>query len=477
MLCLACHENTIELEFALAAHGVDLQKLTGSGGEVALAALDDRLRDPRNPIACSACHREHQGRHHNLAAMTDRACQACHREQYESFAGDHPKFDKWPYERRTRIAFDHASHQGKHFPIEKREFTCAMCHESDATGRRQLTGAYATTCADCHDSSLIKSFGEGLPLLALPTLDVEALQAAGHEIGAWPAAASGDFDGALPAALQLLLAADPRSSEAMRAVRGGFDFYDVDPDDKAQLATAAALGAGIGSVVNDVSKEGGDAIVRRLAGLLERDLGPAEIEALTGRMPKDVAVDYRDKWFGPELENAEDERTGGETWWSDDATLSLRYRPLGHADPWVRAWLDVLAEAANGPHAAIAEPLLRAALKPTTPGQCGSCHSVERDAAGRFAIQWRPFDPADERRGFSYFDHGPHLIQPQTADCTSCHRIDVNVQTAASYTTDDAQQFVAGFEPLSKDSCASCHTPRAAGDGCMQCHSYHGGSK
>jgi cytochrome c554/c'-like protein len=115
--------------------------------------------------------------------------------------------------------------------------------------------------------------------------------------------------------------------------------------------------------------------------------------------------------------------------------------------------------------------MLRAALKPTAPGQCGSCHSVERDAFGRLAIQWRPFDSQQERRGLTHFNHGPHILLPNTGDCTSCHRTAAHAE--ASYAGDDPQKFIADFEPMTKASCAACHTPHAAGDGCAQCHSYH----
>ena len=55
----------------------------------------------------------------DLTAIDNVACQTCHQQRYESFAGDHPDFGIWPYERRTRIAFNHASHRDKHF-VEKK---------------------------------------------------------------------------------------------------------------------------------------------------------------------------------------------------------------------------------------------------------------------------------------------------------------------------------------------------------------------
>jgi hypothetical protein len=40
---------------------------------------------------------------------------------------------------------------------------------------------------------------------------------------------------------------------------------------------------------------------------------------------------------------------------------------------------------------------------------------------------------------------------------------------------DEPRQAVADFASMSRDACAACHTPRAAGDSCVQCHRYHAG--
>jgi hypothetical protein len=481
-LCMTCHKNTIDREFALVAHSVGVEELqrAGTGRVNPPARLEDRLRDPREPIACSACHVEHQGVNHNLTAMSNDACQACHSDRFDSFADGHPEFAEWPYQRRTRIAFDHASHQLKHYPAEKRDFACAACHQADATGDRQLTASYATSCAECHDKALTASLAQGVPLLSLPMLDAEALAAAGQDVAPWPADATGDFEGkpAMPATL--LLAGDPQFAEVMEALGSHLDLYDVDPDDRKQLAAAAGVARAVRSLADELANRGQTAIGDRLREVLRREVTAAELEALAAGLSPDVARLYWEQWFAktPADESidraTELAKAAGGGWVRDAATLSLRYRPTGHADPWLRAWLDVLAEAASGPQGARFEPLLRAALKPTTSGQCGSCHSVERNAAGQFAIQWRPFNPDEEPSRFTRFNHAPHVMQPQTGDCTSCHRVDVNVQTAANYVGDDPHRFVSGFAPMTKASCVACHTANAAGDNCTQCHNYHG---
>jgi hypothetical protein len=125
------------------------------------------------------CHQEHHGATHDLTYMSDAACQACHQEQFHSFATDHPEFDRWPNERRTRIAFDHASHQAKHFPAEKEAFACTLCHQQAASGFQETLG-YGASCAKCHDSDLATSWETGIPFVSLPMLDTDALRSHGH---------------------------------------------------------------------------------------------------------------------------------------------------------------------------------------------------------------------------------------------------------------------------------------------------------
>ena len=495
LLCMECHKETLSAEFAVAAHGVSFKELeqrtkARDGGHagvgVASLAFDERRRNPQEPIACSACHQEHHGRMHDLTAISDVACQSCHRQEFDSFAGTHPDFGAWPYQRRTRIAFDHAAHHLKHFPEEKQEFACAACHQVDASGARMLTADYAASCAACHDKSIAASLVDGLPLVTLPTIDVDALGDAGHAVANWPAAATGDFEGAPAMPAKLLMLADPNGAAALGVLGGEFDLYDVDIDDPTQLKAAAQTAEALRGVIDELAAKGQGTIAERLKTLLSRDLTPLELDRLAGRLSPDVVRAYRDELLDASNNGAgansgaqptrdevrEQVAAGG--WFRDGVTMSLRYRPIGHADPWLRAWLDVLAEAASGPHGKLVEPLLRASMKPTAPGQCGSCHSLDRDA-GRFVIQWGPLDVEREPRAFTRFSHAPHVMQPKSGDCASCHRLAVGAEVMASYTADDPHRFAPGFEPMSKAACAACHTPTAAGDSCTQCHQYHGG--
>jgi hypothetical protein len=62
---------------------------------------------------------------------------------------------------------------------------------------------------------------------------------------------------------------------------------------------------------------------------------------------------------------------------------------------------------------------------------------------------------------------------PQLADCTTCHALDSQANTTASYADHDPHHFASEFQPMSKQKCAECHTATAAGDSCQSCHRYH----
>lgn len=475
-LCLNCHNTTIAATHAAAAHNLAWERLQTS-------ASGQGRRDPTEAVACSACHQEHRGRLHRLTAMTNDACQACHAETYRSFAEGHPEFGAWPYMRRTPIAFDHASHSLKHHPAAKQAFECATCHEADATGDRQTTRGYEATCAGCHEKSLAVSLAGGVPLISLPTLDTKAIAAAGAELGIWPEDADGDFDGALPVWAKLLLASDDEAAAVLRSLGPEFDYFDLDVESDEQLAQGAALARALKALIDDVATRGSEAVAERLSVVLGRPADEAAVATISLGLST-VAPAYRDRWFTSGDSDADPNSAGhgyanDSEWRSDEISLSLRRELKGHADPWLRAWLDVLADAATGPRAAIAEPLLQLAMRPAAAGQCGSCHTVERTSDRALAIQWRAATTASQTTGLkslTRFGHKAHLVQSQLRDCKSCHAIvpAATEQATTSTATFDPHRFVADFAPLSKAECAACHTATAAGDRCTQCHRYHG---
>jgi hypothetical protein len=105
---------------------------------------------------------------------------------------------------------------------------------------------------------------------------------------------------------------------------------------------------------------------------------------------------------------------------------------------------------------------------------CGTCHSIDRTASGALEVNWHAKQPT-ATAAFTMFSHAPHVLQPQLADCTECHRVKESANVMESYTTPELEEITAGFHAFTKQDCAMCHRPGAAGDGCTQCHRYHVG--
>lgn len=505
-LCIKCHETTIAPDLALSPHNVPLDQLRQISAAVASAPPGGATRfanaafAPGEHVACAKCHREHRGLGFSLTAIDDDACQACHRQRFDHFATDHPDFGTWPYPRRTRIVFNHASHQTKHFAEKKQSFDCRACHLDDATGRGQLTAEYAAACAACHDEKIATSVAPGVSMLALPMLDVETLRDAGHDIGNWPELATGDFDGRLPAPMKLLLAADPAAAQAMKLLGADFEFMDIDPDDPQHLAACATLAKAIQQLLADLAGAGSAVVQERLTAALGRQVDVAGVHALTAGLSTDTLRGAA-AWLPgtvsnnadagpsgpPTLSSAEPENRDGRplkprrdlsfdpagTWFRDDETFSIRYRPVAHADPVLAAWLDLIVRVPESASQPLVATALNELAQTASAGQCISCHSIEQAAAGRLAVNWRAYQPSEALRSFTKFSHGPHLVLPQLADCTACHAIDAQAVGTTAYAGHDPGQFTSEFRPITRQQCAACHTPHAAGESCQQCHNYH----
>lgn len=466
-LCLDCHGKDLPRETAAWPHNLDPDVLLDGA-----LSSNDRRHNPREPLACSACHREHHGAGHDLALMSNESCQACHQERYHSFADDHPEFTDWPARRRTRIAFDHAAHQLKHFPEKRSQFVCASCHTLDPLTGDQRTLGYNVACASCHDESINTSVAEGLPLLSLPMIDTDMIEGAGREVHAWPEALTGDFDGMLPMPAKLLLLADPEPCQGIDRLGPRFDFFDVEPGDDDQVAAAAAVACGLQRLVEGIAERGQTAVGEAAGRLVGRELSPEEVAELSAGLSP-ATIEQLSRALAGET-NASPASTpppaGGWAW--DDAQSALRYHPSGHDDRWLAAWLDLAAEAAGGELGHLIEPLLVEAMAPTAPGGCGSCHTLDHLPNGRWEIQWRAHT-GDSVRRFTKFSHRPHVLQPQLADCSACHTVDPEANVATASAGHDPHNFAAGFLPIQKDLCASCHMQKAAGDSCQKCHNYH----
>ena len=471
--CMTCHQTSIDPALSLLPHNLPPAQL---------AAYFNHGQSPANKvpdqIACSVCHQEHHGAHHALAAMDDNRCQACHQQQFRSFAHDHPPLGIWPYERRTPIAFNHASHAGKHFHEKGKSFDCAMCHQSDPTGNVQQTLPYEQSCADCHDGPLSTTLAMGLPLFALPMIDLEALEQVGEHVGAWPESLTGDFDGSLPAPMKMLLARDPDWKAIVATLGADFEMGDIDPDDPEHLRAAAQVVRALKRQWWNVQTS--DVDLSSSLGLRRDQLREAQqawLPELANEMasPSDEAPSN--------MLPPDNPPSTGSGLVRDDTTMSLVHFASGHSDPLLRSLLDRIAQESDP---AAREVALRELASPTSPGLCATCHSIDRaDGApisnptavgeGGLKIHWQTADRLAMPRPFTRFSHRPHLAQVELRDCTSCHTIDQGA-AAATYSGTNPHAFVSDFQPMSQQACAACHQPHGAADRCTTCHNYHVGN-
>ncbi len=153
---------------------------------------------------------------------------------------------------------------------------------------------------------------------------------------------------------------------------------------------------------------------------------------------------------------------------------TLFYRPVGHADPFLRAWLDLAGHQARDPNGPAAK-LFAGLTDPAAPGVCAKCHSIDSTASGARAMQWFPRWPDREDHGFTTFAHVPHLNLFAMQGCKTCHQIDTKGDFAATYKKGDPSVFAASFQPIKRELCADCHVAGKAPDSCVTCHNYHVG--
>ena len=172
-----------------------------------------------------------------------------------------------------------------------------------------------------------------------------------------------------------------------------------------------------------------------------------------------------------EMAGVEDRMAAG-GWYRDD--FVLRYRPVGHADAFMKNWLDITG-AATGNQAATAIFGELSADKGV--GLCIKCHSVDSNGKpevdGAMSVNWRGRLPVPNHRGFTKYSHTAHFSLMDEKGCRNCHVRDPEADVSAAYADADPHKSVSNFVPIDKNFCAQCHVPTAAGDSCLTCHNYH----
>ena len=183
--------------------------------------------------------------------------------------------------------------------------------------------------------------------------------------------------------------------------------------------------------------------------------------------------------LAPVIEGADGEawnQSGG--WYRDEFTL--RYRPTGHEDQFIRAWLDLTAPTA--PSSVASRQIFEGLIDPKAPGLCGKCHTVDQlvmkadggtDHSQGFKVNWTAYRPEDGLKSSVHFSHSAHFSLLDERGCMTCHERDDKADFASGFKDRNPATFEANFKPLPRAVCAECHTAAKAGDNCLTCHNYH----
>lgn len=359
--CLTCHEVSPE---ALQPHGQALAELealtkraraTQAAQERSVTGMIRNMAFPADAtfadgIFCATCHKEHQGRTANLADVPSQRCHACHAVQFDSFESGHPQFSSYPYSRRTRVNFDHASHFGEHFgktrakndPAQPVPEACADCHQPAADKMRMSVKPFEQVCSACHLHQIAGterlSSHQGISFLSLPGLDVETLEERGAAPGAWPRGS----EAKLSPFMALMIGRDRDSQAALKTI-SELNLQNLTEATDREIAAVNWMAWEIKSLLYALSREKPSEALRRLAAG-DTNLDAELLGRLTAHLPRDVVTGAIRDWLPAlEVELAEHEPVAPPK--ADDIQTS----PDGTVQIWISQANPVLEQGARVP--------------------------------------------------------------------------------------------------------------------------------
>ncbi len=474
-------------------------------------------------LDCAACHKEHQGEEADLKLLTNQQCQVCHVSSFASFSQGHPEFDQYPFQRRTRIYFDHSTHFNKHFHEHasadkdsargfNTQAACVQCHVVDAKGVTMELRPFEQTCAQCHEKQITDDSTIGWAAIGVPAIDRAGMGADEVGVGLWPESTPlhPQASGALPPLMKLLLSADSKF-EQIRPQVENLNLADL-KNASADVLTAVEDLAWV-LKHNILAWSQGKYLPPTTGKSTAGQLAHNEIKTILDLIPTAQFKQIQDRWFpvlkkeirsrktGQGFEFAsrvddrdlnqisQDQRRDVETiksgWYLQDTDLTLRYRPVGHADPVLKKLLDSVAHLASNSNdkrrTALINEVLSDVSSPHAPGRCVKCHTIDRSDK-EVVINWRGV-VANQNHAFTKFSHKSHMVTQANNECLECHRLKERHDSESFFRAEyvnqwgclalDSAKFKCDFSPLQKSNCSQCHQQNSAGDSCLKCHNYH----
>jgi hypothetical protein len=173
-------------------------------------------------------------------------------------------------------------------------------------------------------------------------------------------------------------------------------------------------------------------------------------------------------------------------WYRQD--YAIFYRPTGHKDKFIYAWLSLTGPQApkgdGSPAAAVFDFLTHKDAQ----GSCTKCHSVDDVKGKGRLVNFSPPSVESKRGRFTNFIHEPHFQAVgigqrigilENRGCLTCHVLEKAApgeKTSPylkSYEQGNPQNFTSNFGKVKKDLCQTCHNVSTARQDCLLCHKYH----
>ena len=312
--CLTCHNMR---DTAFNAHGASPDVLLPSTQRLAkLAAGTPVPRSARaqsiafptddkvtHGLYCATCHQEHQGANFKLNKISNEQCHSCHVVKFDSFDGNHPEFENFPFGRRSRIIYDHAGHFGKHFPeVAKKDparsipATCSSCHNSHRDRRVMGVVPFEQTCSTCHLDQIIGkervSGPKGIAFLTLPGVDLQTLKKRKAAIGEWPASSEAE----LTPFMKMMIGRNERGRALIKSV-DGLTLQDLSRASDAQVQAVASLVWEIKRLFYALIKGKASDVLADLNVGAAAKLSANLVADLTASIPRDVIVSAQQQWL------------------------------------------------------------------------------------------------------------------------------------------------------------------------------------
>ena len=266
-------------------------------------------------LPCATCHQEHKGPNFDLKKISNEQCRSCHVVKFDSFDGNHPGFDTYPFKRRTRIIYDHAGHFSKHFAeagqkdAKRVPATCTTCHSSREDKRVMAVLPFEQTCMACHNDQVTgkeRATGpKGIAFLSLPALDLDTLKEKNANIGEWPDITEAE----VTPFMKVLLAQDDAGRAMIRRIEK-LDLRDLSKASDADIAAVTRFVWRIKRLFYSLVTKKAATVLAELDLGGNIKVGKELIVNLTAGIPREVIVGAQREWLpnlGKEMANRKDD--------------------------------------------------------------------------------------------------------------------------------------------------------------------------